>query len=115
MPRAMRVQAGHLPQLSISSSPALAGPKAGDVQFSAWATASATRRFPTPSGPPNITLGGSDPPAIERDSSAAMCPWPTMSRKLMILGRIVSRATEVVRLRGDVKRLEIELNLHEVH
>ena len=86
-PRTMRRHAGHSPHPSWreSSRSLMAG-----TQFSAWATATAVSRLPTPSGPEKIRLGVSVSRAIARESSVSSRRWPMTSRKGMI-GRIVSR------------------------
>src|SRR5207237_8759848 len=70
--RAMRVHDAHTPHAS---------PSHGEEQLSAWASASAAFRLPTPEGPVNSRLGGSVPPAAERVSRpiSRLCPRTSRS------------------------------------
>ena len=71
-PRAIRLQAEQRPQASSGRAgpePDADGgdPRNGSVQLSAWASAVAASRFPTPSGPAKSRLGGSDARSTARE------------------------------------------------
>src|SRR4051812_37505556 len=78
----MRRQAEHVPHASPASGAAVR-------QLRRCATASATRRLPTPSGPAKIRLWGSAPRPMARASSAFWAPWPLISRNATALARIL--------------------------
>src|SRR6185369_9452351 len=79
-PRAIRLQDAHDPQ---ASSP-LNLP--GSRQFISWASATAAMRFPTPSGPAKIRLGGSVPREVARAMRSSRCRWPAICRKDISVG-----------------------------
>ena len=90
IPRAMRLQAAHVPQASSASvvpfepgTPSSTTSVRGSRQLSACASATAVRRFPTPRPPVNRRLGGSDRLATARARRRSVTRWPTMSRKGM--------------------------------
>src|SRR5947209_18068953 len=93
----MRLQVAHVPQASARAGAADAPPAipafnpAGAAlnpeplrQFSACATAIAVSRFPTPAGPANSRLGGSESFSIDRDSRLTRRRWPNTWAKGMI-------------------------------
>jgi hypothetical protein len=72
------MQAAHTPQAST-----VGGAPIGLLQLSNCAVATATNRFPTPEGPENIVLGGSDRRSTDRASNATSRLWPTISLNAM--------------------------------
>src|SRR5688572_11747700 len=89
-PRAMRRQALQLPQASGASSPSAAPTTL--VQLNNCASESAASRFPTPSGPAKMRLGGREPRAAARATRSRRTRCPARCRKGMSGGRIVSPA-----------------------
>src|SRR5688572_11575181 len=86
----MRRQALQLPHASGASSPS--GAPDTLVQLNSCASESAARRFPTPSGPAKIKLGGREPRAAARATRSRRTRCPARCRKGMSGGRIVSPA-----------------------
>src|SRR5688572_12468383 len=79
-PRAIFVQAAQAPHASVAD---------GEAQFINCASATAARRLPTPSGPPNIRLGGREARRAARAVSSMSRRCPARSRNGMMADRIL--------------------------
>ena len=87
MPHASGLRSGSAP-----------GERTGAGQFTSCASATAAARLPTPSGPANIRLGGSDPRAAAAATRSRRCRWPTRSRNGNVSHRLARRSSAFLAL-----------------